>query len=103
MARRRVRMIDESGDSASKQLAGLVVVITGSLAGYTRDSAAAAVTGRGGKVSGSVSAKTSVLVAGENAGTKFDKAVALGVPVLGPAGFEVLLANGLAAALTTIK
>ena len=98
-----VRMIDESGDSASKQLAGLVVVITGSLAGYTRDSAAAAVTGRGGKVSGSVSAKTSVLVAGENAGTKFDKAVALGVPVLGPAGFEVLLANGLAAALTTIK
>ena len=98
-----VQLVDQAGESISAELAGLVVVITGSLAGYTRESAAAAVIGRGGKVSGSVSAKTSVVVAGENAGSKFDKAVALGVPVVGPAGFEALLAKGLDAALTTIK
>lgn len=98
-----VQLVEQVGESRSAELAGLVVVITGSLAGYTRDSAAAAVTGRGGKVSGSVSAKTSLVVAGENAGSKFDKAVALGVPVVGPAGFAALLEKGLDAALTTIK
>ena len=98
-----VQLVEKVGESRSAELAGLVVVITGSLAGYTRDSAAAAVTGRGGKVSGSVSAKTSLVVAGENAGSKFDKAMALGVPVVGLAGFEALLAKGLDAALTTIN
>ena len=97
-----VQFADEGGGSTSHELAGLVVVITGSLAGYTRDSAAAAVTSRGGKVSGSVSSKTSVLVAGESSGSKFDKAIALGVPVVGAAGFEVMLTDGLEAALTTI-
>ncbi len=97
-----VQFADAGGGSTSHEFAGLVVVITGSLAGYTRDSAAAAVTSRGGKVSGSVSSKTSVLVAGESAGSKFDKAVALGVPVIGAAGFEVMLTDGLEAALTTI-
>ena len=97
-----VQFADEGGGSTSHELAGLVVVITGSLAGYTRDSAAAAVTSRGGKVSGSVSSKTSVLVAGESSGSKFDKAVALCVPVVGAAGFEVMLTDGLEAALTTI-
>jgi DNA ligase (NAD+) len=97
-----VQFADEGGESTSQEFAGLVVVITGSLAGYTRDSAAAAITSRGGKVSGSVSSKTGVLVAGESAGSKFDKAVALGVPVIGAAGFEVLLTDGLEAALTTI-
>jgi len=42
------------------------------------------------------------LVAGESAGSKFEKAVALGVPVIGAAGFEVMLTDGLEAALTTI-
>ena len=98
-----VQLVEQVAESRSAELAGLVVVITGSLAGYTRDSAAAAVTGRGGKVAGSVSAKTSLVVAGENAGSKFDKAVALGVPVVGPAGFAALLEKGLDAALTTIK
>ncbi len=98
-----VQLLEQVAESRSAELAGLVVVITGSLAGYTRDSAAAAVTGRGGKVAGSVSAKTSLVVAGENAGSKFDKAVALGIPVVGPAGFAALLEKGLDAALTTIK
>jgi DNA ligase (NAD+) len=98
-----VQLVEQVAESRSAELAGLVVVITGSLAGYTRDSAAAAVTGRGGKVAGSVSAKTSLVVAGENAGSKFDKAVALGIPVVGPAGFAALPEKGLDAALTTIK
>lgn len=69
-------------------------MVTGTLEGYTRDTAAEALTSRGGKVSGSVSKKTSFLVAGENAGSKYDKAVTLGVPILDGAGFEVLLNEG---------
>ena len=82
----------------SRPLAGLTVVITGSLDGYTRDEAAEAVQSRGGKVTSSVSKKTSFLVAGEKPGSKYDKAVSLGVPVLGEEAFGVLLAEGPAAA-----
>ncbi|NBU30842.1 MAG: NAD-dependent DNA ligase LigA [Actinobacteria bacterium] len=89
-----VVMADVLKARASDALDGLTVVITGSLPGYTRDSAAEAVTERGGKVSGSVSKKTDVVVAGENAGSKFDKAVALGVPVLDADGFAALLEHG---------
>ena len=49
---------------------------------------------RGGKVSGSVSKKTAFVVVGDNPGTKHDKAVQLGVPVLDEAGFTRLLADG---------
>lgn len=65
-------------------LAGQTFVITGSLvkSGMTRDEAGAALKARGAKVSGSVSAKTSYVIAGEAAGSKYDKAIALGVPVL---------------------
>jgi len=63
-------------------LAGLTFVLTGSLARYTRDAAGAALKELGAKVSGSVSKKTSFVVAGEDAGSKYDKAVELGVPVL---------------------
>lgn len=80
-------------------LTGVSVVITGSIDGFTRDSAGAAVVEAGGKVLGSVSKKTDVLVAGENAGSKLDKAEALGVPVISPERFAVLLAAGLAAAI----
>ena len=79
-------------------LAGLTVVLTGTLAGYTRDEAAEAIQDRGGKVSGSVSKKTSFVVAGQNAGSKLDKAESLGVPVLDEAGLAVLLSEGADAA-----
>ena len=82
----------------SRPLAGLTVVITGSLEGFTRDEAAEAVQSRGGKVTSSVSKKTSFVVAGDKPGSKYDKAVSLGVPVLGEEAFGVLLAEGPAAA-----
>jgi len=94
-----VRMADEAVETGPKPLAGLTVVITGSLEGYTRDSAAAAVTDLGGKVASSVSRKTDLVVAGENAGSKLDKALSLGVPVVGLAGFAALLTDGLDSAL----
>jgi DNA ligase (NAD+) len=75
------------------------VVITGSLDNYSRDSAAEAVQRLGGRVSGSVSKKTSFVVAGEAPGaSKYDKAKQLGVPLLDEAGFEVLLSDGADAA-----
>ena len=79
-------------------LAGVTVVITGTLAGLTRDEAAEAVQATGGKVAGSVSKKTGFVVAGTSPGSKYDKALTLGVPVLDEAGFGVLLADGPAAA-----
>ncbi|MEU5862283.1 NAD-dependent DNA ligase LigA [Nonomuraea sp. NPDC047529] len=75
-------------------LEGLTFVVTGTLEAYTRDTASEALTCRGGKVAGSVSKKTSFLVAGENAGSKYDKAVSLKVPILDEQGFEVLLTEG---------
>lgn len=80
-------------------LDGVSVVVTGSLPGFTRDSAGEAVTSLGGKVSSSVSKKTAIVIAGENSGSKFDRAQALGLPIVGAEGFAVLLNEGLAAAL----
>jgi DNA ligase (NAD+) len=80
--------------AAARLLAGVTVVITGTLGGFTRDEAAEAVRAAGGKVSSSVSKKTNFVVAGENAGSKYDKAVELGVPVLDEDGFRQLLAGG---------
>ena len=80
--------------AASRLLAGVTVVITGTLAGFSRDEAAEAVRAAGGKASSSVSKKTNFVVAGENAGSKYDKAVELGVPILDEDGFRALLAGG---------
>jgi DNA ligase (NAD+) len=80
--------------ASSRLLAGVTVVITGTLAGFTRDEAAEAVRAAGGKVSSSVSKKTNFVVAGENAGSKHDKAVELGVPVLDEDKFRTLLSGG---------
>jgi len=79
-------------------LAGVTVVLTGTLARRSRDEAAAAVQALGGKVAGSVSRKTSFVIAGNKPGTKQEKAAALGVPVLDEAGLDVLLSEGAAAA-----
>ena len=80
--------------ASSRLLAGVTVVITGTLPGLTRDEAAEAVRAAGGKVSSSVSKKTNFVVAGENAGSKYDKAVELGVPILDEPAFRALLAHG---------
>ena len=87
-------MADEVDESIEKNLDGVTLVITGTLAGMTRDEAKEAVLARGGKVTGSVSKKTDYLLAGENAGTKYDKAEALGVPILDLQQFTLLLAEG---------
>lgn len=89
-----VRMADERVETGPRPLDGLTVVVTGTLAGFTRDQAATAVTSRGGKVSGSVSKKTGFVVVGENPGSKYEKALSLKVPVLDETGFGVLLADG---------
>ena len=94
-----VVMQEEQRDEGPKPLAGVTVVITGSLEGFSRDAATAAVQERGGKASGSVSKKTSFVVAGESPGSKYDKAVQLGVPILDEPGFHVLLESGPEAAL----
>ena len=76
-------------------LEGKAVVVTGTLAGYSREEAAAAIVERGGKSPGSVSAKTLALVVGESPGaSKLTKAESLGVPILDEEGFEQLLATG---------
>ena len=89
---------EEGAADGGRPLAGVTVVLTGTLAGFTRDEATEAVTGLGGKVVSSVSKKTDFVVAGENPGSKHDKALALGVPVLDESGLRVLLAEGPAAA-----
>jgi DNA ligase (NAD+) len=72
-------------------LHGITVVLTGTLTRYARDDAKAALEALGAKVSGSVSKKTSYVVAGEAAGSKLDKANALGVTVLNEQGLTTLL------------
>jgi DNA ligase (NAD+) len=92
-----VRLEDEGFDptrAAARLLAGVSVVITGTLAGLSRDEAGEAVRQAGGKVTSSVSKKTDFVVAGENAGSKYDKAVELGVPILDEPAFRTLLADG---------
>jgi DNA ligase, NAD-dependent len=75
-------------------LAGMTIVATGTLAGYTRDSVKEAIESRGGRAAGSVSKKTTAVVAGANAGSKAAKAEALGVPLLDEEGFDELLCTG---------
>ena len=94
-----VRMAEERVDAGPRPLDGVTVVITGTVEGWSRDGATLAVQERGGKVSGSVSKKTDFVVVGENPGSKAEKAVELGRPVLDAAGFAVLLQDGPEAAL----
>ena len=75
----------------STQLAGLTFVLTGTLPTLTRDEAKAGIEAAGGKTAGSVSKKTSYLVAGEEAGSKLDKARELNIPILDEAALLALL------------
>ena len=90
-----VRMEDPVDESlAGNLLDGVTIVLTGTLDGFTRDEAKAAVEDRGGKVTGSVSGKTTAVVAGESPGSKASKAEERGVPVLDEALFTRLLGEG---------
>ncbi|WP_073214142.1 NAD-dependent DNA ligase LigA [Streptomyces sp. NBRC 110465] len=91
-----VRMADEGSgeDEGPRPLEGLTVVVTGTLAGHTRDGAKEALQALGAKVTGSVSKKTAFVVVGDNPGSKYDKAMQLKVPVLDEDGFAILLDDG---------
>ena len=88
--------IEQSAEQRPQKLSGLTFVLTGSLvqSGMTRTQAGDALKALGAKVSGSVSRKTSYVVAGEAAGSKYDKAVQLGVPVLDESAFLRILESG---------
>ncbi|ODU55154.1 MAG: DNA ligase (NAD(+)) LigA [Granulicella sp. SCN 62-9] len=80
--------------ATTSTFAGLTFVLTGTLPSLTREAAKEKIECAGGKVSGSVSKKTSYVVAGEEAGSKLDKANSLGVEVIDEAGLLALLENG---------
>lgn len=91
----QVVLVDAPKEKLKQTLAGLTLVVTGSLADFTREAAAEAITSRGGKASSSVSSKTDFLVAGDAAGSKLDKAQELGITILDEAGFKKLLDQGI--------
>jgi DNA ligase (NAD+) len=82
-----------AADAASLPLFGKTLVLTGTLPTLSREEAKALIEEAGGKVAGSVSKKTHYVVAGEEAGSKLEKAQTLGVPILDEAGLQALLAS----------
>ncbi|GAA4721926.1 NAD-dependent DNA ligase LigA [Isoptericola chiayiensis] len=90
-------MAEQAAEGPTGPLAGLTVVVTGSLDGYSRDGAKEAILAAGGKAAGSVSKKTDYVVVGANAGSKAAKAEELGLPILDEEGFTRLLEDGPAA------
>jgi RNA polymerase sigma factor (sigma-70 family) len=93
-----VNLVAEAGPAGDADvpqvLVGLSVVVTGTLEGFSRDEAKAAILARGGRSPGSISAKTTALVVGEGGGSKATMAGDLGVPILDEAAFVGLLATG---------
>ncbi|MEY4765054.1 MAG: ligase [Pseudomonadota bacterium] len=83
-----------AADAAALPLSGKTLVLTGTLPNLGRDEAKALIEAAGGKVAGSVSKKTHAVVAGAEAGSKLEKAEALGLPILDEAGLQHLLATG---------
>ena len=87
--------VGPAGDAdVPRVLVGMSVVITGTLEGFSRDEAKAAIVARGGRSPGSVSAKTTAVVAGDGGGSKAARAGDLGVPILDEVAFVGLLATG---------
>jgi DNA ligase (NAD+) len=93
-----IRRLQEAGvnmtqpdEQESRKLEGLTFVLTGTLSRYTRSEASDRIVKNGGKVSGSVSKKTSYVLAGEDAGSKLVKAESLGIPILDEDAFDALL------------
>ena len=84
----------EQKDTSDGPFVGMTVVVTGTLSSMGRSEAEAAIRDGGGKAAGSVSKKTSLVVAGENAGSKLAKAQSLGVQVIGEAEFLEMLGRG---------
>ena len=84
--------MEQTGEAIDESLAGKLFVLTGTLAGFNRDEARAAIEARGGRVTSSVSKKTDYVVAGDEAGSKLDKATSLGVTVVDEETFKKLLA-----------
>jgi DNA ligase (NAD+) len=89
-----VTMADDRDEATPRTLAGMSIVVTGSLVDFSRDQAKEAIIVRGGKAATSVSKKTDFVVVGDSPGSKYDKAVTLKVPVLDEDGFRVLLSDG---------
>jgi DNA ligase (NAD+) len=89
-----VRLEEEGPPPGEGVLSGRMVVLTGSLPSLTREEATAQIMAAGGRVTSSVSKRTDVVVAGESAGSKLEKAQRLGVPVTDEAGLEAMLASG---------
>jgi DNA ligase, NAD-dependent len=84
--------VDRSGaDTLDERFAGKQFVLTGKMESYTRDEAKALIEARGGRVNSSVSKKTDYVVAGEDAGSKLDKATELGVTVIGEEAFRKMI------------
>ena len=91
-----VRPEPEPAPASAGPFAGKTVVLTGTLKGYSREAAKAEIERRGGRVSGSVSRKTDLVVAGEDAGSKLDKAREMGVRIVDEDGFREMLGAGAA-------
>ena len=84
-------IVPQTEKTLGASLRGKTFVLTGTLPSMTRDEATAFIVGHGGRVTGSVSAKTSYVVAGSEAGSKAQRALDLGVPILDEAGFRALI------------
>ena len=89
-----VAMYGVTTPTMPQTLAGLTIVVTGSLENFTRDGVTEAITERGGKAASAVSKKTDYVVVGDSPGSKAAKADELGVPIIDEAGFIALLENG---------
>ena len=86
-----ITLPEQPASDAMPAFSGKTFVLTGELASFTRDAAKSMIKELGGSVAGSVSSKTDYVVAGENPGSKFDKAKELGVAVLDEEGFNALI------------